>query len=100
MSSLCKRCQNMTKGKLVGHWFRLHVQRLGSAELVHSGQTIEIHFISAVLQIEALLHLVDDLFLVSRVVGSAVLPARLYSGLKNQTRTLVPRRECDAQLDC
>ena len=67
-------------------------------ELVHSRQTIVIHFISAMLEIEALQHLVVDLFLVARVVGSAVLPARLYSSLNNQTRTLVARRECDAQL--
>ena len=66
--------------------------------LVHSRQTIVIHFISAMLEIEALQHLVVDLFLVRRVVGSAVLPARLYSSLNNQTRTLVARRECDAQL--
>ena len=54
---------------------------------------------SALLEIEALLHLVDDWFLVSRVVGSTVLPAGLYSSLNNQTRTLVARREYDARLD-
>ena len=42
------------EGKLVGHWFRRQVQRLGSAELVHSGKMIVIHFISALLEIEAL----------------------------------------------
>ena len=61
--------------KLVGQCFRRHVQRHGSAELVHSRLTIVIHFITAMLEVEALQHLVDDLFLVGRVVGSAVLPA-------------------------
>ena len=54
---------------------RRHVQRLGSAELVDSRRTIVIHFISAMLELEALQHLADDLFVVGAVVGSAVLPA-------------------------